>query len=63
MAAANAFALAFMADFDARFAEPPRNDFDANRPLREDEDLTLIFSAREPRRVTHSLTLQYDRSM
>ena len=63
MAAANAYAPAFMADFNARFAKPPRNDFDANRPLREDEDLTLIFSVREPRRVTHSLTLQYDRIM
>ena len=63
MAAANAYAPAFMSDFNARFAKPPRNDFNANRPLREDEDLTLIFSVREPRRVTHSLTLQYDRIM
>ncbi|GAC1406123.1 MAG: ISNCY family transposase [Burkholderiaceae bacterium] len=63
MAAANAYAPTFMADFNARFAKPPRNDFNANRPLREDEDLDLIFTVREPRRVTRNLTLQYDRRL
>ena len=41
MAAANLYAPVFMIDFNARFAKPPRNDFNANRPLREDEDLDL----------------------
>ena len=63
MAAANAYVPLFMADFNRRFAKPPRNDFDANRPVRDDEDLDLIFSVREPRRVTHGLTLQYDRNL
>ena len=63
MAAANAYAPTFMADFNSRFAKPPRNDFDANRPLRDDEDLDLIFTVREPRRVTQNLTLQYDKNM
>jgi hypothetical protein len=63
MAAANAYAPVFIADFNARFAKPPRNDFNANRPVREDEDLDLILTIREPRRVTHSLTLRYDRSL
>ena len=63
MAAANAYAPAFMADFNGRFAKPPRNDFDANRPLRDDENLELIFTVREPRRVTQNLTLQYDKNM
>lgn len=63
MAAANVYAPTFMADFNDRFAKPPRNDFDANRPLREDEDLDLIFTVREPRRVTQNLTLQYDKNM
>lgn len=63
MAAANAYAPSFVADFNARFAKPPRNDFDANRPVREDEDLDLIFTIREARRVTHSLTLRYGRSL
>jgi hypothetical protein len=63
MAAANTYAPTFMADFNARFAKPPRNDFDANRPLRHDEDLELVFTVREPRRVTQNLTLQYDKNM
>lgn len=63
MAAANAYAPAFMVDFNGRFAKPPRNDFDANRPLRADEDLDLIFTVRESRRVTQNLTLQYDKNM
>ena len=63
MAAANAYVPRFMADFNRRFAKPPRNDFDANRPVRDDENLDLIFTVREPRRVTHGLTLQYDRNL
>ena len=34
-----------------------------NRPLRDDEDPDLIFTVREPRRVTQNLTLQYDKNM
>lgn len=63
MAQANAYAPAFMADFNQRFAKPPRNDFDANRPLADDEDLDLIFTIRDPRRVTQNLTIQYDKNM
>lgn len=63
MAAGNAYASAFMTDYNRRFAKPPRNDFDANRPLREDENLDLIFAVREPRRVTARMTLQYDKNM
>ncbi len=59
--AANAFIPCFIADFNARFAKPPKSSFNAHRPLREDEDLDTIFTWREPRRVTHSLTVQYDR--
>ncbi len=61
MAAANDFAAHFMADFNARFAKVPRRDFDAHRPLRGDEDLARIFSWREWRKVSQSLTLQYDK--
>ncbi|MBK4737367.1 ISNCY family transposase [Noviherbaspirillum pedocola] len=63
MAAANAYAPTFVADYNRRFAKPPRNDFDAHRPLRDDEDLDLIFTERQPRRVSHSLTLQYDKML
>ncbi|MFC4435784.1 ISNCY family transposase, partial [Cupriavidus respiraculi] len=60
-AAANAYAPAFIADFNARFAKVPRSDFDAHRPVRGDEDLTRIFTWREWRKVSQNLTLQYDK--
>jgi len=63
MDAANAYAPLFMADFNARFAKVPKSDFDAHRPLRGDEDLERIFSWREWRKVSASLTLQYDKVM
>lgn len=63
MAAANAYAPAFMADFNGRFAKPPRSDFNAHRPVRDDENLDLVFTVRAPRRVTHSLTVQYDKRL
>lgn len=59
--AANAYAPAFMTDFNARFAKVPRSDFDAHRPVRADEDLTRILTWREWRKVSQSLTLQYDK--
>lgn len=61
--AANAYAPSFIADYNRRFAKPPRNDFDAHRPIRADEDLDLIFTWREPRKVSHVLTLQYDKTL
>ena len=58
MAAANAYVPTFIADYNRRFAKPARNDFDAHRAVRPDEILDLIFTVREPRRVSHSLTVQ-----
>lgn len=63
MAAANAWAPSFIDDYNRRFAKPPRNDFNAHRPVRADEDLSLIFTWREPRKVSKSLTLQYDKQL
>ena len=63
MDAANAYVPVFIDNFNSRFAKPPRNDFDANRPVRDDEDVDLILTVRQPRRVTDNLTLQYDRTM
>lgn len=63
MAAGNVYAPCFIADFNRRFAKPPRNDFDGHRPLRADEDLTLIFTVRETRLVSSRLTLQYDKML
>lgn len=61
MEAANAFAAHFIADFNARFAKPPRRDFDAHRSVRADEDLDLVFTWRLQRKVSLSLTLQHER--
>lgn len=61
--AANAWAPSFIADFNRRFGKPPRSDYNAHRPLRADEDLGQILAWRVPRRVTKSLTVQYDRVM
>ncbi|KDB08591.1 hypothetical protein LIG30_2390 [Burkholderia sp. lig30] len=58
---ANAYAPSFIAAYNARFAKPPRSDFDAHRPLRDDEDLDLLLTWRETRRVSKSLTVLYDR--
>ncbi|RQP29372.1 ISNCY family transposase, partial [Burkholderia ubonensis] len=60
---ANAYAPSFMAAYNARFAKPPKSDFNAHRPLRDDEDLDGLLTWREMRRVTKSLTVQYDRVM
>lgn len=58
---ANAFADEFMADYNRRFAKAPKHDFDVHRPLEADDDLGAIFTWREPRRVSKSLTVQYDK--
>lgn len=63
MADANAYVPIFIADFNTRFGKVPRSDFDAHRPLRGDEDLARIFCWREWRKVSQSLTLQYDKVM
>jgi hypothetical protein len=61
--AANAYAPSFIADFNRRFGKPPRSDHDAHRPLREDEELQQILAHRVARKVSNSLTVQYDRVM
>ncbi|MBN3787473.1 ISNCY family transposase [Burkholderia sp. Ac-20353] len=63
VADANAYAPSFMAAYNARFAKSPKSSFDTHRPLRADEDLDLVFTWRETRKVTKSLTVQYDRVM
>ena len=58
---ANDYADEFMADYNRRFAKAPRHDFDVHRPLETDDDLATFFTWREPRRVSKSLTVQYDK--
>lgn len=49
--AANAYAPAFIASYNAHFAKPPKSTFDAHRPLRDDEDLDALLTWRELRDV------------
>ena len=53
----------FAADFNARFAKKPRNDFDAHRSLLADENLDDIFCWQELRKVSKSLTINYQRRL
>jgi hypothetical protein len=61
--AANAFMPTYVADYNAMFAKVPREAYDAHRPIREDENLDLIFTWREQRKVTGNLTLHYERKL
>jgi hypothetical protein len=61
--AANAFMPSFVADYNRRFAKLPRDRYDAHRTLRDDEDLDLIFTHREPRKVSQNLTVNYGRKL
>lgn len=63
MEAANAFAEAYVADYNRRFGKAPRHDFDVHRAVEHDEDLDLIFTVREHRKVSKSLTIQYDKML
>lgn len=61
--AANAYAPDFVEDFNARFAKEPLSDHDANRPVRADEDLALIFSHQEERKISRELTVHFRRGL
>lgn len=61
MEAANAFAEEFMNDYNRLFSKAPRQDFDVHRELDVDDDLDMVFTWREARRVSKSLTVQYDK--
>ncbi|MFP2516955.1 ISNCY family transposase [Buttiauxella agrestis] len=63
MEEANLYAEEFMDDYNRRFAKAPRHDFDVHRPLEPDDDLAEVFTWREPRRVSKSLTVQYDKML
>ncbi|MGR5150167.1 ISNCY family transposase [Photobacterium alginatilyticum] len=59
---ANAWLPDFIADFNRRFAKPPRYPKDMHRPVRESaEELDDIFAWQELRKLSKSLTFQYDK--
>jgi hypothetical protein len=61
--AANAFAPEFMADYNARFGKAPHNPHDAHRPLQPGEVLDDIFTWQETRKLSRSLTFNYQRQL
>jgi hypothetical protein len=61
--AANELMPTFVADYNRRFGKLPRDRHDAHRPVRDDENLDLIFAWREERKVTSNLTLHYERKL
>jgi hypothetical protein len=62
-AAADPYLPVFMADYNHRFAQPPRVAHDAHRPLRAAEDLAQLFTLQETRRITAQLTVHYKRGL
>jgi hypothetical protein len=61
--AANAFADAFVEDYNFRFAKPAYLPQDVHRPLLRHERLDDIFTWQEQRSVSQALTLQYDKEL
>jgi transposase len=58
MAAGNAYLPEFRADFNRRFAVPPRSNHDAHRPLLKTENLNLILSHQKIGTLSKNLTVQ-----
>ena len=61
--AANAYVPEFMAEYNERFSKDPKSDHNAHRPVRNDEDLALIFTWQEDRKISKELTLHYRRGI
>ena len=59
--AANHYVPEFIADFNARFGKPPRNQKDMHRPLAAHENLDGAMCRKEVRTLSQALTLRYDK--
>ena len=57
---ANAFLPSFLKDYNKRFAVSPAEAEDAHMPVRKKQDLKLIFTSREDRKLSKNLTFHYD---
>lgn len=60
MAEANAYLPEFIAEYNARFAVPPRGTESAHRPLQPGEDLDRVLALCERRTLSKNLTLSYN---
>ncbi|WFR96856.1 ISNCY family transposase [Rhizobium tumorigenes] len=61
IAAANAYAPEFIADFNGRFGKSPRNPKDMHRSLADHENLDGAMCRKEVRTLSQALTLRYDK--
>ena len=60
----NAFLATYMAKHNQKFAVLPASDEDANRPvLHNEEELELIFSKHQKRKLSKNLALQYNNTI
>lgn len=57
----NAYLPEFLADYNERFAREPQSPRDVHLPVRNDEDLDLLFTWQEDRNLSRNLTLHYKR--
>jgi transposase len=57
--AGNAYLPEFLEDFNQRFADEPRSDVNAHRPLTPKDDLARILTWQETRSLSKNLTLQF----
>ena len=62
-AAATPFLPIFMADYNRRFAKPPAVAYDAQRPLRPEDDLRELFTLQAPRPLSRQLTVHHKRDL
>ena len=58
--AANAFVPGFLRTFNQKFAKAPKDPHNAHKALLEAHDLDRIFSLQHKRRLSKTLTLQYN---
>lgn len=58
--AGNAYLPEFIADFNKRFADEPRSDVDAHRPLTTEDDPARILTWQETRTISKNLTVQFE---
>jgi hypothetical protein len=59
--AGNTYLPEFLADYNERYARVPQSPHDAHWPVRDDEDLALLLTWKEERKLTKNLTLHYKR--
>jgi transposase len=57
----NAYLPEFMLDFNQRFADDPRSDLNAHRPLTAKDDLARILTWQEPRTISKNLMVQFEK--